>query len=144
MGKLVKLITAKQEAERLRLEAQGQNGANPQQQQSDAAIDPSKLSFVRAIYRYDSSDPLELSLKQNDIVAILSKVDPQTGAESSWWRGRTRDGRIGWFPSTYVESLETAKEKAAKAAAIGQTKQIEGGSAAQSQSPAAQTAAAKS
>lgn len=142
MGKLVKIITAKQEAERLRLEAQGQNGANPQQQ-SDAAIDPSKLSFVRAIYRYDSSDPLELSLKQNDIVAILSKVDPQTGAESSWWRGRTRDGRIGWFPSTYVESLETAKERAAKAAATGQAKQIEGASAAQSQAPA-QAASAKS
>ena len=80
-------------------------------------IDPSKLTFVRALYAYPAADPLELSLQPNDIVAVLSKHDPQTGAESAWWRGRTRDGRIGWFPSTYVESLESAKERAAKASA---------------------------
>lgn len=132
MGKLVKLITARQEAERLRLEAEGQQGFQqgmlPGQQgggmidlnnPSSTAVDPSKLTFVRALYPYASSDPLELSLKQNDIVAILSKTDPQTGQESTWWRGRTRDGRVGWFPSTYVESLETAKAKAAAAAAAG-------------------------
>lgn len=123
MGKLVRVITAKQEAERLRLEQQQQQNGELSDPAASAPIDPSKLSFVRALYRYDSSDPLELSLKQNDIVAILSKTDPQTGQESTWWRGRTRDGRIGWFPSTYVESLETAKQRASRAAA--DVKQIE-------------------
>lgn len=119
MGKLVRLITAKQEAERQRLEAQGQGQQGGQLTLPDgASIDPSKLTFVRALYKYDSSDPLELSLKQNDIVAILSKTDPQSGQDSTWWRGRTRDGRIGWFPSTYVESLETAKQKAESKAAV--------------------------
>ncbi|GAC95229.1 hypothetical protein PHSY_002804 [Pseudozyma hubeiensis SY62] len=135
MGKLVRFITAKQEAERQRLEQQGQNpgqlGMLPGQQgggmisangeANGEAIDPSKLSFVRALYAYPAADPLELSLQPNDIVAVLSKHDPQTGAESAWWRGRTRDGRIGWFPSTYVESLESAKERAAKASAAGTT-----------------------
>lgn len=88
-------------------------------------IDPSKLTFVRALYAYPAADPLELSLQPNDIVAVLSKHDPQTGAESAWWRGRTRDGRIGWFPSTYVESLESAKERAAKASATGAGKAAE-------------------
>lgn len=129
MGKLVRFITAKQEAERQRLEQQGQNpgqaGMLPGQHgggmisanENGEAIDPSKLTFVRALYAYPAADPLELSLQPNDIVAVLSKHDPQTGAESTWWRGRTRDGRIGWFPSTYVESLESAKERAAKASA---------------------------
>ncbi|SOV02036.1 related to peroxisomal membrane protein pex13 [Ustilago sp. UG-2017a] len=131
MGKLVRFITAKQEAERQRLEQQGRNpgqaGMLPGQHgggmisanENDQAIDPSKLTFVRALYAYPAADPLELSLQPNDIVAVLSKHDPQTGAESAWWRGRTRDGRIGWFPSTYVESLESAKERAAKAASAG-------------------------
>lgn len=119
MGKLVKLITARQEAERLRMEQQGpqqfaqngQFGALPGQQGGGMmqagkdqaameAIDPSKLTFVRALYAYPAADLLELSLQPNDIVAVLSKHDPQTGAESPWWRGRTRDGRVGWFPST--------------------------------------------
>lgn len=128
MGKLVRLITAKQEAERLRLEQQGllppgaqqqqqqQIGGGAMQPQQQEVLDPSKLTFVRALYTYNAADPLELTLKGNDIVAVLSKVDPSTGQESQWWKGRTRDGRVGWFPSTYVESLETAKERAGKVA----------------------------
>lgn len=136
MGKLVRFITAKQEAERQRLEQQGHNptqagmlpgqiGGGMMSGNEGEAIDPTKLTFVRALYSYPASDPLELSLQPNDIVAVLSKHDPQTGAESAWWRGRTRDGRIGWFPSTYVESLETAKERAAKSAAAPTAKIVE-------------------
>jgi peroxin-13 len=152
MGKLVRLITARQEEERLRLEQQGllppgSQNMTPQQQQQHIqqqqmlqqqqqaavggaqteALDPSKLTFVRAMYAYNASDPLELSLKSNDIVAVLSKVDPSTGQESQWWKGRTRDGRVGWFPSTYVESLESAKERASKSSVAGpsETKSVE-------------------
>ena len=135
MGKLVRMITAKQEAERLRLEQQGllppgqqqqqgMPGVGPQQQQQEA-LDPSKLTFVRALYAYTAADPLELNLKGNDIVAVLSKLDPSTGQESQWWKGRTRDGRVGWFPSTYVESLETAKDRAGKLASSHEVKQVD-------------------
>lgn len=143
MGKLVRLITQRQEAERLRLEAEQQAGqqAGHLSLPDGASIDPSKLSFVRALYTYESSDPLELSLRPNDIVAVLSKVDPSSGQESSWWRGRTRDGRIGWFPSTYVESLETVKQRAAGKGVAEEEKAVEGQAAA---SPAATTPAAVS
>ncbi len=119
MGKLVRLITARQEAERQRLAqlggADGQMlppGMLPGQQgggmiaagaeagAEGQQLDPSKLTFVRALFAYPAADPLELGLQPNDIVAVLSKHDPQTGQESQWWKGRTRDGRIGWFPST--------------------------------------------
>lgn len=150
MGKLVRLITARQEEERVRLEQQGllppgSRNWTPQQQQQHVqqmreqqqqqqqigaaaaaggeALDPSKLTFVRAMYAYNAADPLELSLKSNDIVAVLSKVDPSSGQETQWWKGRTRDGRVGWFPSTYVETLETAKERAAKLAGDGKQQQ---------------------
>lgn len=144
MGKLVRIITERQEAERKRLEAQNGEQLQHGQQQlglpDGASIDPSKLTFVRALYPYETTDPLELSLKQNDIVAVLSKVDPQSGQESTWWRGRTRDGRIGWFPSTYVESLDQAAKK--KAAAIAGSQEMAASSPAQAapQSHAAATA----
>lgn len=119
MGKLVKLITAKQDEERARLARQAaEAGADLQllqDAQGSSMIDPSKLTFVRARFAYSAADNLELSLNQNEIVAVLSKTNPQTGEESQWWRGRTRDGRIGWFPSTYVETLEQARDRANKA-----------------------------
>lgn len=120
MGKIVKLITAKQDEERARLSKQAAEAGTSLQMLQDAqgaaVLDPSKLTFVRARFAYNATDNLELSLKQNEIIAVLSKTDPQTGQESQWWRGRTRDGRIGWFPSTYVETLEQARDRATKSA----------------------------
>lgn len=118
MGKIVKLITAKQDEERARIAKQAAEAGTDlqmlQDAQGGAILDPSKLTFVRARFPYNAADGLELSLKQNEIVAVLSKTNPQTGEESQWWRGRTRDGRIGWFPSTYVETLEQARDRMSK------------------------------
>ncbi|KAF8323964.1 hypothetical protein DL93DRAFT_2039008, partial [Clavulina sp. PMI_390] len=71
-----------------------------------AAVDPSKLSFARATYAFQTNDPVELSLAKGEIVAVLSTQDPTTGAEGEWWQGRTRDGRQGWFPASYVEVVK--------------------------------------
>jgi peroxin-13 len=57
---------------------------------------------------------MELALKENDIVAITAKLDPRTGTEvdprleveGEWWRGRTREGKEGWFPKKWVEVLQ--------------------------------------
>ena len=87
-------------------------------------LDPSQLQFARALYPFQASNPNELSLKHNEIVAIVAKLDPRSGmevdprivtggegtigdtGEAEWWKGRTREGREGWFPRKWVEVLE--------------------------------------
>jgi len=85
-------------------------------------LDPSSLTFARALYPFSPSSPAELQLKENEIVAIMGKLDPNTGAEvdprleveTEWWKGRTREGREGWFPKKWVEVLDRKKEGEAK------------------------------
>ncbi|XP_040846680.1 proto-oncogene vav isoform X4 [Ochotona curzoniae] len=60
---------------------------------------PNTKYFGTAKARYDfcARDRSELSLKEGDIIKILNKKGQQ-----GWWRGEIY-GRIGWFPSNYVE-----------------------------------------
>jgi peroxin-13 len=98
MHKLIKIITSKQQEQQQQLQAQG--GAN-------APIDPSKLEFARATYDFTAESQMELSLKKNDIVAILSKTtEPGATTPGQWWRGRLRDGKMGLFPANYVEIIQ--------------------------------------
>uniref|UniRef100_A0A4W6F713 Osteoclast-stimulating factor 1 n=1 Tax=Lates calcarifer TaxID=8187 RepID=A0A4W6F713_LATCA len=55
-------------------------------------------AITKAVARYDfcSRDTRELSLLQGDIIKIYTKMS------SGWWKGEV-NGRVGWFPSTYVE-----------------------------------------
>ena len=77
-------------------------------------LDPSTLQFARARYPFNAASSVELGLKENEVVAIMGKLDPATGMEvdprtdivTEWWKGRTREGREGWFPSKWVEILE--------------------------------------
>ena len=77
-------------------------------------LDPSQLTFARAKYPFASSTSHELQLAENEIVAVMGKLDPMTGqevdprheVETEWWKGRTREGREGWFPRKFVEVLE--------------------------------------
>ena len=107
MTKLIKIL-----AERAQAQAAANGGALPGQL---PPLDPSALTFARAVYPFTPSNPSELALKENEIVAIMSKLDPQTGAEvdprlevegGEWWRGRTREGREGWFPKKWVEVIQ--------------------------------------
>ncbi|KAJ7322821.1 Peroxin 13, N-terminal region-domain-containing protein [Mycena albidolilacea] len=86
-------------------------------------IDPATLTFARAMYPFTPTTQSELALKENEIVAIMGKLDPRTGAEVDprlqieneesvqWWKGRTREGREGWFPRKFVEVLEKKEKK---------------------------------
>ncbi|KAG8905721.1 Peroxisomal membrane protein PAS20 [Tulasnella sp. 408] len=74
-------------------------------------IDPNNLTFVRAIHPFASKDPVELALSKGELVAVLSTVDPATGVEGEWWRGRTREGREGWFPANFVEIVKSPAKK---------------------------------
>ncbi|KAL0578090.1 Peroxisomal membrane protein PAS20 [Marasmius crinis-equi] len=87
----------------------------PDQPGTFPPLDPSQLTFARALYPFTASNPSELSLKENEIVAISGKLDPQTGGEvdpraevqaEEWWKGRTRDGREGWIPKKWVEVFQ--------------------------------------
>ncbi|KAG8794976.1 Peroxisomal membrane protein PAS20, partial [Serendipita sp. 399] len=78
--------------------------ANPAAARS---LDPSKLTFAHALYEFSTESSQELALKKGDIVAVLMMSDPVTGSlETEWWRGRTRDGREGWFPKRFVEVIQ--------------------------------------
>jgi len=76
-------------------------------------IDPANLTFVRATYPFETRDPVELSLSKGELVAVLSMNDPATGVEGDWWRGRTREGREGWFPKNFVEVVKAPKAASA-------------------------------
>jgi peroxin-13 len=107
VSRLIKYISARSPPPHLRLPG----AAGP--------IDPSTITFARALYPFTPSSPAELALKENEIVAIMGKLDAATGTEvdprmeveSDWWKGRTREGREGWFPRKWVEVLEKKAPK---------------------------------
>ncbi|KAF9268441.1 hypothetical protein L218DRAFT_853572 [Marasmius fiardii PR-910] len=118
MHRLVKALAA-------RAEQQQRNGGLPLPGQPLPPLDPSQLTFARALYPFTASNSSELSLKENEIVAIMGKFDPQLGHEvdprqevenAQWWKGRTRDGREGWVPKKWVEVLQRKPPAAPKAA----------------------------
>ncbi|KAJ4325825.1 Peroxisomal membrane protein PAS20 [Neodidymelliopsis sp. IMI 364377] len=100
MGKLIKaLARSQEEAEKRRMLE------NPQAGES---VDPNKLEFCRALYDFtpDSNmSGMDLSIKKGDMVAVLSKSDPM-GNASEWWRCRSRDGRMGYLPGIYLETIQ--------------------------------------
>lgn len=92
---------------------------------SGKPIDPSKLEFCRALYDFTPENPqIELDLRKGDLVAIMAKEDPQ-GKPSEWWRVRTRDGRSGYVPSTYVEIIPRRIEAVSESAAVAPVDDIE-------------------
>jgi len=95
MNKLVRLITARQEAE---IAARGGLPFQQQVMGPSEVLDPKNITFVNATHQFVPSDPAELALEVNDIVAVLSP--PSERMTPGWWRGRKRDGKIGWFPTT--------------------------------------------
>ncbi|XP_055084543.1 guanine nucleotide exchange factor VAV3-like isoform X1 [Periophthalmus magnuspinnatus] len=57
---------------------------------------PRVVGIAVARYDFSSRDTRELSLLQGDSIKVFAKMS------NGWWKGEV-DGRVGWFPSTYVE-----------------------------------------
>jgi len=108
MTKLVRILS---ERARAQAAANGDGTVLPGQM---PPLEPAMLTFARALYPFTPSSPMELALKENEIVAITAKLDPRTGievdprleVEGEWWKGRTREGKEGWFPKKWVEVLQ--------------------------------------
>ncbi|KAJ8278018.1 hypothetical protein GJAV_G00082880 [Gymnothorax javanicus] len=60
-------------------------------------LTPKVIGIAIARYDFCPRDTRELALQEGDVVKIYTK----SGA-NGWWRGEV-NGRVGWFPSTYVE-----------------------------------------
>ncbi|RKP17248.1 hypothetical protein ROZALSC1DRAFT_16559, partial [Rozella allomycis CSF55] len=53
---------------------------------------------VKALYDYDAAENNELSFSEGAIITNVEKTTPD------WWQGEI-NGRIGLFPSNYVEQI---------------------------------------
>ncbi|KAL1603642.1 Peroxisomal membrane protein PAS20 [Paraconiothyrium brasiliense] len=104
MGKLIRTLARSQEEEQKRLMANDPMAGG-------APLDPNKLEFCRVLYDFapdasmNAQPGLDLAVKKGDMVAVLSKSDPM-GNASEWWRCRSRDGRMGYLPGVYLETIQ--------------------------------------
>ncbi|KAF5895711.1 cytoplasmic protein NCK2, partial [Clarias magur] len=57
-----------------------------------------------AKFAYTAERDDELSLAKGARLLVLEKCS------DGWWRGRCNDGRVGWFPSNYVQEEEDEEE----------------------------------
>jgi peroxin-13 len=127
MTKLIKALARSQEAEQLRQQQQLlAQGGHPQTTEltlnpatgvlEPTPLDPRKLDFCRVLFDYTpqaTSNGTDLAVSRGDLVAILSKNDPNTGAPAEWWRCRARDGKVGYLPAPYLETIQRKPQQAA-------------------------------
>ncbi|ORY93827.1 ras guanine nucleotide exchange factor domain-containing protein [Syncephalastrum racemosum] len=59
---------------------------------------------VCALYPYTSTDASSLSFDQGAVIDVLAQLD------SGWWDGWC-NGKRGWFPSNYVQIIETSHDQ---------------------------------
>lgn len=60
--------------------------------------------ICRALFPYEAANEDELTLKEGDVIALLSREEPDQG----WWRGELR-GKVGVFPDNFVEIVQPEK-----------------------------------
>ncbi|ORX52679.1 SH3-domain-containing protein [Hesseltinella vesiculosa] len=61
------------------------------------------LCRVRAIYTFESTDKSSLDFIQGETIDVLTKLP------SGWWDGICNGAR-GWFPSNYVQVIESFEQ----------------------------------
>ena len=68
-----------------------------------AGLESTSDGYARAValYEFAATDSGDLGLKKGQVVAVVDKV-----GNGDWWKGRATNGRMGIFPSNYVEVLE--------------------------------------
>jgi hypothetical protein len=61
-------------------------------------------SHVEAKFDFEAQDETQLSLKQGDIIQVISRLS------SGWWDGIC-NGNRGWFPSNYVQDIDISQRQ---------------------------------
>jgi len=61
-------------------------------------------SHVEAKFDFEAQDESQLSLKQGDIIQVISRLS------SGWWDGIC-NGNRGWFPSNYVQDIDISQRQ---------------------------------
>ncbi|XP_043929906.1 mitogen-activated protein kinase kinase kinase 9 [Protopterus annectens] len=79
-----------------------QLGASPQNGGRD--LQP---PYWTAVFDYEASAEDELTLRQGDLVEVLSK-DSLVSGDEGWWTGKI-DERVGIFPCNYVSSAQNSR-----------------------------------
>ncbi|KAG7194486.1 Peroxisomal membrane protein PAS20 [Scheffersomyces spartinae] len=124
LSKAIQKLNQQQVEQRRRQEQLngGGNMMNPQQGGGPLNVDLNTVEFAKAIYEFNPENPnVEIELKPNELVAILSKCDP-LGNESKWWKVRSRLGKVGYVPSNYLALIER-KTKAIESTSTQPTNQ---------------------
>lgn len=119
MSKLIRSMAASQEEAARKQQEMSLTYTNPNGEQ--VALDPKKLEFCRVLYDYTPSTQsvgMDLAVRKGDLVAILSKSDPM-GNASEWWRCRSRDGKVGYLPSPYLQPIQRPVQRQQQALTTG-------------------------
>lgn len=61
---------------------------------------PKIICRVKALYAFSSTETSSLSFEKGDFIDVLSQLD------SGWWDGWC-NGKRGWFPSNYVQLVDS-------------------------------------
>ncbi|KAI3406923.2 PEX13 [Candida oxycetoniae] len=108
LSKAIQMLNEQNRRKQMEMQQQQQQ---QQQQHNPSPFDPSNLQFAKAIYEFNPENPqIEIPLKPNDLVAILSRKDPM-GQESKWWKVRSRSGQVGYVPSNYLTVIERKQQE---------------------------------
>lgn len=73
--------------------------------QVSSHVSPSQVDFAKALHEFIPESPLELQLSKGQIVAILERT------HQDWWKGRTQNGTIGYFPANRVQVIDKSVGK---------------------------------
>jgi len=76
-----------------------------QEMMESRMVGPMQATFAKVLRPFPKEQPTDLALQPGEVVAITSKLDPQTGTVGDWWFGRKKNGDTGWFPGVVVSEL---------------------------------------
>jgi SH3 domain-containing kinase-binding protein 1 len=86
------------------------SGGKPEQESEAPVLPPKPVKeMCRVLFPYEAANEDELTLKEGDLITLLSREVPDQG----WWRGELR-GKVGVFPDNFVEVVQQEEQQRKK------------------------------